>query len=170
VAGATTGSTPRSGAALPPVGPGALDPEAARRLRRSGALVLGILQALIIAVAITGTADLRPLASAQGTARAFVEAALGDDCDRYLDLLTPAARDHVLAAAPAPATVPGLAPGASQRARACGAVAQSGVGVTTVQVLARTGSTAVVEVGTTTGPAQTLDLVKTGGHWRVSAP
>lgn len=168
MAGATTGSTPRSGAGLPPVGPGALDPEAARRLRRSGALVLGILQVLIIAVAISGTADLRPLSTAQGTAGAFVEAALGDDCDRYLDLLTPAARDQVLAAAPA--TVPGLAPGASQRARACAAVAQPDVGVTTVQVLARSGSTAVVEVGTTTGPAQTLDLVKTGGHWRVSAP
>ncbi len=169
MAGATTGSTPTSGAGLPPVGPGELDPEAARRLRRSGALVLGILQVLIIAVAISGTADLRPLASAQGTARAFVEAALGGDCARYLDLLTPAARDQVLAAAP-PATVPGLAAGASQRARACAAVAQTDVGVTTVQVLARTGSMAVVEVGTTTGPAQTLDLVKTGGHWRVSAP
>ena len=144
-----------------------LDPESARRLRRSGITVLAILQVLVVGVGLTSSADLRQLTTAHGTARAFVEAAFASDCDRIFDLYT--ADAGAAARAVAPATVSGLDANASPRLRACQAVTRTNVGVLRATAATETSGAAVVQVDATDGTHEIVRLIHTGGRWRVTA-
>lgn len=63
-----------------------LDAQAARRMRRTPAVVIGILGLLVLAVAVTAAVDLRRLETPRGAALAWTEAALFGNCHAYLAL------------------------------------------------------------------------------------
>jgi hypothetical protein len=140
-----------------------------RRLRRTGITVIVLLDTLVIAVGITGSADLRQLSTPQGVARAYVDAAAVNDCQRRLDTQTHALRAAHLAGAAADPRYDGTPTG-----RYCQAVhdAFRDDRVTGARVLGRDGPTATVDVTVDhQGQSRTvhLRLVHTGGRWRVAA-
>ena len=63
-----------------------LDVQAARRMRRTPGVVIGILGLLVLAVAVTAAVDLRRLETPRGAALAWTEAALFGNCHAYLEL------------------------------------------------------------------------------------
>ncbi|MCU1589148.1 MAG: hypothetical protein JWP11_404 [Frankiales bacterium] len=66
-----------------------LDASAARRIRRTPAVVIGILGLLIIAVGFTAAVDLRRLHTPRGAALAWTEAATFGECRPFLRLSRP---------------------------------------------------------------------------------
>jgi hypothetical protein len=63
-----------------------LDVQAARRVRRTPAVVIGITALLVLAVAVTAAVDLRRLQTPRGAALAWAEAATFGDCRGFLAL------------------------------------------------------------------------------------
>lgn len=63
-----------------------LDVQAARRIRRTPGVVIGILALLVLAVGLTAAVDLRRLQTPRGTALAWTEAAVFGDCHAFLSL------------------------------------------------------------------------------------
>jgi xanthosine utilization system XapX-like protein len=68
-----------------------LDAQAARRIRRTPAVLIAITGVLVVLVGITAVIDLRRLHTPRGAAIAWVEAATFGDCPAYLSLSRPAA-------------------------------------------------------------------------------
>ncbi|MFN2518256.1 MAG: hypothetical protein ABR604_04305 [Jatrophihabitantaceae bacterium] len=66
-----------------------LEVQAARRIRRTPAVIIAITGLLVIAVASTAVVDLRRLHTPRGAALAWVVAATFGDCRAYLALSTP---------------------------------------------------------------------------------
>ena len=66
-----------------------LGPGDARRIRRTPAVVIGIIGFLIIAVGFTAATDLRRLQSPRGASLAWTEAAVFGDCRAYVALSRP---------------------------------------------------------------------------------
>src|SRR5206468_1137780 len=62
------------------------DAQAARRIRRTPAVLIAITGVLVLLVAITAVIDLRRLHTPRGAALAWVEAATFGDCRAYLSL------------------------------------------------------------------------------------
>jgi hypothetical protein len=69
-----------------------LDAQAARRIRRTPGVVIGILGLLVLAVGVTAAVDLRRLQTPRGAALAWVEAATFGDCRAFLHLSRPESR------------------------------------------------------------------------------
>lgn len=65
-----------------------LDVQAARRVRRTPGVVIGILALLVLAVGVTAAVDLRRLQTPRGAALAWTEAATFGDCRGFLALST----------------------------------------------------------------------------------
>ena len=63
-----------------------LDAQAARRIRRTPAVVIAITALLILAVGLTAAVDLRRLHTPRGAALAWTEAAVFGDCRAFLSL------------------------------------------------------------------------------------
>jgi hypothetical protein len=63
-----------------------LDVQAARRVRRTPGVVIGILALLVLSVGITAAVDLRRLQTPRGAALAWTEAATFGDCRAFLAL------------------------------------------------------------------------------------
>ena len=61
----------------------------ARRIRRTPAVVIGIIGFLIIAVGFTAATDIRRLQSPRGASLAWTEAAVFGDCRAYVELSRP---------------------------------------------------------------------------------
>lgn len=66
-----------------------LDVQAARRIRRTPGVVIGIIALLVLAVGVTAAVDLRRLHTPRGAALAWAEAATFGDCRAYLELSRP---------------------------------------------------------------------------------
>ena len=66
-----------------------LDPAAARRMRRQRVLLLVLINALVLAVGLVASVDLRRLRTPGGTALHWVEAAVFGNCDDYLEYSLP---------------------------------------------------------------------------------
>jgi len=66
-----------------------LDVHAARRIRRTPGVVIGILALLVLAVGVTAAVDLRRLQTPRGAALAWTEAATFGDCGGFLALSVP---------------------------------------------------------------------------------
>jgi hypothetical protein len=66
-----------------------LDVQAARRIRRTPGVVIGITALLVLAVGVTAAVDLRRLQTPRGAALAWVEAATFGDCRAFLSLSRP---------------------------------------------------------------------------------
>ena len=66
-----------------------LDVGNARRIRRTPAVVIGIVALLTLAVGVTAATDLRRLQSPRGASLAWTEAAVFGDCRAYLALSRP---------------------------------------------------------------------------------
>jgi hypothetical protein len=67
-----------------------LDVQAARRIRRTPGVAIGILAGLVLAVGVTAAVDLRRLQTPRGAALAWTEAATFGDCRTFLSLSRPA--------------------------------------------------------------------------------
>lgn len=67
-----------------------LDVQAARRIRRTPAVVVAILAGLVLVVGVTAAVDLRRLQTPRGAALAWTEAATFGDCRTFLSLSRPA--------------------------------------------------------------------------------
>jgi hypothetical protein len=63
-----------------------LDVQAARRIRRTPGVTIGILAGLVLAVGVTAAVDLRRLQTPRGAALAWSEAATFGDCRGFLSL------------------------------------------------------------------------------------
>jgi hypothetical protein len=63
-----------------------LDAQAARRIRRTPAVLIAVVGVLVLAVAFTAVVDLRRLHTPGGAALAWVEAATFGNCRAYLSL------------------------------------------------------------------------------------
>ena len=66
-----------------------LDVQAARRMRRTPGLVIGILALLVLAVGVTAAVDLNRLHTPRGAALAWTEAATFGNCHAFLALSRP---------------------------------------------------------------------------------
>jgi hypothetical protein len=66
-----------------------LDVQAARRVRRTPGVVIGITGLLVLAVGLTAAVDLRRLQTPRGAALAWSEAATFGDCRAFLQLSRP---------------------------------------------------------------------------------
>lgn len=149
-----------------PTEPGEQEEAARRRLRRNGVFLVAVLDLLVVAVGLSAVYDLRRLASPAGAAQAWVEAAAGGDCDRFLALLTPAALTQALTDARAHDPT-AISPGAA-RADACRSVRRPGLAVTGARLLQRGGDAARVEVGVRGRPAVVVAVSRQGGRWLVT--
>lgn len=67
-----------------------LDVQAARRVRRTPGVVVGVTGLLVLAVAVTAAVDLQRLKTPRGAALAWAQAAAFGDCRAYRVLSTPA--------------------------------------------------------------------------------
>jgi hypothetical protein len=65
------------------------DPEAVRKARRQRALLLLVVNALVLAVGLVASVDLRRLRTPGGTALRWVQSAVFGDCADYLDFSVP---------------------------------------------------------------------------------
>ncbi|GAC1439948.1 MAG: hypothetical protein NVSMB55_02890 [Mycobacteriales bacterium] len=140
----------------------ALDVQAARRVRRTPGVVIGILALLVLAVGATAAVDLKRLQTPRGAALAWVEAATFGDCRGFLALSVP--RDPTAQARTEDALCRTL--------RSATADARSDA--TRIRLTARSvrqrGGTAAVDIDVR-GPAGSrrvrLDLVHRGHAWLV---
>jgi len=66
-----------------------LEADRRRKMRRQPLILLGVLNALVLAVGTTAALDLRRLQTPGGTALAWVEAAVFGDCSVYRELSVP---------------------------------------------------------------------------------
>jgi len=66
-----------------------LEADRLRKMRRQPLILLGVLNALVLAVGTTAALDLRRLQTPGGTSLAWVEAAVFGDCTPYRDLSVP---------------------------------------------------------------------------------
>ncbi len=66
-----------------------LEADRRRKMRRQPLILLGVLNALVLAVGTTAALDLRRLQTPSGTALAWVEAAVFGDCSVYRQLSVP---------------------------------------------------------------------------------
>lgn len=66
-----------------------LDVQAARRIRRTPWILIGLTALLVLAVGVTAAVDLRRLQTPRGTALAWTQAAVFGDCRAYLVLSAP---------------------------------------------------------------------------------
>jgi len=66
-----------------------LEADRRRKMRRQPLILLGVLNALVLAVGTTAALDLRRLQTPSGTALAWVEAAVFGDCSVYRELSVP---------------------------------------------------------------------------------
>jgi hypothetical protein len=66
-----------------------LEADRLRKMRRQPLILLGVLNALVLAVGTTAALDLRRLQTPRGTALAWVEAAVFGDCSVYRELSVP---------------------------------------------------------------------------------
>lgn len=66
------------------------DPDLVRKGRWQRLLLLAVVNALVFAVALVATVDLRRLQTPGGTALRWVQAAVFGDCDDYLEFSLPA--------------------------------------------------------------------------------
>ena len=66
-----------------------LDVQAAKRIRRTPGVTIGILAGLVLAVGVTAAVDLRRLQTPRGAAQAWTEAATFGDCRTFLALSRP---------------------------------------------------------------------------------
>lgn len=121
----------------------------ARQVRRTPAVVLGLLVVLTFAVGITAAIDLRRLDTPAGAAQGWVTATLAGDCARYRLLSTPDVPEQrgeaELCRDLATAAREGLPTAVRTRVRVVGDVQQEGA-VARVRVeLAPEGGTAIVK-------------------------
>lgn len=139
-----------------------LDVARARRLRRTPAVLIALIGALVLLVAITAAIDLRRLQTPRGAALAWTEAATLGECRGYLalsrpvDVLSERRTDSQLCRALRAATADARTRGAALR-------------ITPLQVR-QEGRTATVGVRVRKGGASydvQLHLVREGPHWRV---
>lgn len=134
-----------------------LDLEAARRVRRTPGVVVGITGLLVLAVGVTAAVDLQRLKTPRGAALAWSQAAAFGDCRAYRVLSTPAPgrscrelRDATAAARARPSDIALRA----TSVRAYGATAD-----VTIEVRDPTGTRVVA-----------LHLVRRHGDWLVRTP
>ncbi len=133
-----------------------------RKAKRQPLLLIGLVNALVVAVAATAVVDLRRLATPQGTALAWTQAVVFGDCGDYLRLSVP---DATAADRRTPDQVCADLRQATRAARTNSARIALRPAGATVQ-----GGTATVRIGLEQTAAKrtvVLDLRRTGGHWRV---
>ena len=134
-----------------------------RKIRRQPVILLALINVLTLAVAATAVIDLRRLATPQGTALAWTEAALFGQCDSYAELSVadPARPERRSSRKRCEALRVATATARQDVARI--ALNPVGTHVTGGQALAS------VRLRRSTGDAVViaLDLTRTHGHWRV---
>ncbi len=134
-----------------------------RKMRRQPWLLIGLVQVLVIGTALTAAVDLRRLRTPGGVALAWTQAAVFGDCDDYLrysvsppdtvpDRRTAEQVCTDLRAATEQARAQSLTIGLTR-----GAVVESGDRATVDLTVTRRAEPLTVRV----------DLVRTGGRWRV---
>ena len=140
----------------------ALDVQAARRIRRTPGVVIGIVGLLVLAVGVTAAVDLRRLQTPRGAALAWVEAATFGDCRGFLALSVP--RDPT-AEARTDADICHALRSATADTRSH--ASRVTLTARTVRQRGRTASVGI-DVRAPDGVRQvTVDLVQRGGHWLV---
>ena len=130
-----------------------------RAIRRTPAVVVSLVAVLALVFGISAVVDMRRLDSPEGTTRAWVQAALAADCDRYADLSVPPEGEKALTADQCDLL----------KAAVRGLTGTVTVTVSGVALLPSQGATADVTV-TAPGGAQRasrIELSKTSGDWRV---
>lgn len=137
-----------------------LDVQAAKRVRRTPAVLIAITGLLVLAVGLTAAVDLRRLQSPRGAATAWTEAAVFGDCRAFLELSAPNDADR--------RTDDEIC----QALRAKTATARSEASRTTLETrsVVRRGREAVATIavhGPDTTTVLTLRLVHRGGRWLV---
>jgi hypothetical protein len=139
-----------------------LDVQAARRIRRTPAVLIAITGLLVLLVAVTAVVDLRRLQTPRGAALAWTEAAVFGNCRAYLSLSTARGDDRSddqICAALAQRTAPARRESNRYDLRA---VAVDAAGAH---------ATVTVEVRTPDGPHRlTEELVRDRHTWRVVRP
>ncbi|MBK5306096.1 MAG: hypothetical protein JJD92_05350 [Frankiaceae bacterium] len=139
-----------------------LDVQAAKRIRRTPGVTIGILAGLVLAVGVTAAVDLRRLQTPRGAALAWSEAATFGDCRTFLSLSRP---NDPLAERRTDDEICRALRSATEQARADST--RISVEVTSVDQRGGTATVSVAVRGPAGVRATDLELVRRGDDWLV---